>query len=45
MRHPVNVSPVENVSENVQSKTHIMVFGKAMVTNACRKGCDIIRDI
>lgn len=22
----VNVSPVENVSENVQSKTHIMVF-------------------
>ena len=26
MRHPENVSPVENVSENVQSKTHIMVF-------------------
>lgn len=26
MRHPVNVSPVENVSENAQNKTHIMVF-------------------
>ena len=27
MRHPVNVSPVENVSENAQNKTHALQFG------------------